>query len=110
MPDCSLGLFDYIGDSILRRDEHDLVFGDEKFERLDLRNLLGHQRRKLMQLDVGGYFLANFCRNILGRLKSAHVLHVLFNNVLLLGGEMNRSLQNRPPVVWRRLRNGADAG
>ena len=37
-----LRLPDYIGNSILWRYEHDLVFGDEEFERFDLRDLLSH--------------------------------------------------------------------
>jgi hypothetical protein len=41
-------LADYIGNSILWRYEHDLILGDEEFERFNLRDLLGHKRRKSM--------------------------------------------------------------
>jgi hypothetical protein len=43
-----LRLFNYVGNSIARRYEHDLIFGDEEFECFDLRDFLDNQRRKAM--------------------------------------------------------------
>jgi len=36
-------LFNYVGNSIARRYEHDLILGDEEFECFDLGDLLDHQ-------------------------------------------------------------------
>jgi hypothetical protein len=41
-----LRLFNYVGNSIARRYEHDLIFGDEEFECFDLRDFLDNHRRK----------------------------------------------------------------
>jgi hypothetical protein len=54
-----LGLFDYVRNYVLRRYDYDLILGDKEFVCPNLRYLLGHERWKGPQFDLGRYFLAN---------------------------------------------------
>jgi hypothetical protein len=54
-----LGLFDYVRNYVLRRYDNDLILGDKEFVCPNLRYLLGHERWKGPQFDLGRYFLAN---------------------------------------------------
>jgi hypothetical protein len=86
-----LGLLDYVRNYVLRRYDCDLILGDKEFVRPNLRYLLGHERWKGPQFDIGWYFLANPDLGAAGRWLDMHVLqHDLFNHVVLLSGELDR--------------------
>ena len=60
-----------------------------------------------MQFDIGRYFLANFDLGAAGHLLDMHVLqHDLFNDVVLLGGELDRPRRNRLFIARWDLGNG----
>ena len=86
-----LGLLDNVRNYVLRGYDHDLILGEKEFVCSDLRYLLGHEWWKGLQCDIGWYFLANPDLGAAGHLLDMHVLqHDLFNDVVLLGGELDR--------------------
>jgi hypothetical protein len=103
-----LGLLDYIRNYVLRRYDYDLIFGDKEFVCSDLRHLLGDEWWKGLQFDISRYFLANFDLGAARNLLDMRVLqHDFFNDVVLLGGELDRPRRNRLFIVRWSLRNGS---
>ena len=83
---------DYVSNYVLRRYDYNLIFGDKEFVCSDLRYFFGHEWWKGLQFDISlGYFLANFDLGAARNLLDMHVLqHDFFNDVVLLGGELDR--------------------
>ena len=100
---CELRLLDYVRNYVLRRYDHDLILGDEEFVCSYLWYLLGQERWKVLQFDVGWYFVANPDLGATGHLLDIRVLqHNFFNNVVLFSGELDRPRRNRLFIVrWR---------
>ena len=77
-------LFDYVSNFFLWTYKYDVIFSDEEFVRFYFRHFLHHQGRKVVQSNIGRYFVANphlFCA---GNLLDMHVLKIFFYDVVLL--------------------------
>ena len=101
-------LLDYVRNDVLRTHHHDLILGDEKFVRSDLRHLLAYKWWKAPQFDIRGDLLADLDLGVAaGHLLNMQVFqHDFFNNVILLSGELDRPGWNRVFIIRWGLSKG----
>ena len=100
-------LLDYVRNDVLRTHHHDLILGDEKFVRSDLRHLLAYKGWKASQFDIRGDLLADLDLGAAGHLLNMQVFqHDFFNNVILLSGELDRPGWNRVFIIRWGLSKG----